>query len=101
MCGIVYKRLLKDKLKRHLNINVVFPCKEQGMLLGSEIALLLEILGDGRWHGLAELQRQAGLAEYKVHGIAEFLCKFDFAVVDEANNRVKVTRDFREFLVRT
>jgi DNA-binding IclR family transcriptional regulator len=71
------------------------------MLLGSEIALLLEILGDGKWHGLAELQRQAGLAEYKVHGIAEFLCRFDFAVVDEAYRKVKVKRDFQEFLMRT
>ena len=69
--------------------------------MGSEVAVVLEILGDGEWHGLAELQRQAGLAEYKVHGIAEFLCRFDFAVVDEANNRVKVKRDFKEFLVRT
>jgi hypothetical protein len=98
---MVYKRLLKDKLKRHLNIKVVSPCKERLMLLGSEIALLLEILGDGKWHELAELQQQAGLAEYKVHGIAEFLCRFDFAVVDEANKKVKVNRDFQKFLART
>ncbi len=71
------------------------------MLLGAEIALLLEILGDGKWHELAELQQQAGLAEYKVHGIAEFLCRFDFAVVDETNKKVKVNRDFQEFLTRT
>ena len=71
------------------------------MLLSSEIAVLLEILGDGKWHGLTELQQQAGLAEYKVHGITEFLCRFDFAVVDEANKKVKVKRDFQEFLMRT
>jgi DNA-binding IclR family transcriptional regulator len=71
------------------------------MLLGSEIALLLEILSDGKWHGLAELQQQAGLAEYKVHGIADFLCRFEFAVVDEASRKVRVNRDFQEFLMRT
>jgi hypothetical protein len=71
------------------------------MLVVSEIAVLLEILGDGKWHGLTELQQQAGLAEYKVQGITGFLCRFDFAVVDEANNRVKVKREFQEFLMRT
>ena len=71
------------------------------MLLGSEIAVLLEMLGDGEWHGLAELQRQAGLAECKVQGVAAFLCRFDFAVVDEAKRKVKVNRDFQEFLART
>lgn len=98
---MIYKKTLKDKLKRHLNIKVVSSCKEWRMLLGAEIALLLEILGDGKWHELAELQQQAGLAEYKVHGIAEFLCRFDFAVVDETNKKVKVNRDFQEFLTRT
>ena len=67
----------------------------------SEVAALLEILGDGEWHGLAELQQQVGLAERKMRGLAEFLCTFDFAVVDEVNRRVKVSRDFREFLART
>ena len=98
---MVYRRLLKDKLKRHLNTKVVSPCNEWRMLVVSEIAVLLEILGDGKWHGLTELQQQAGLAEYKVHGITGFLCRFDFAVVDEANRKVKVKRDFQEFLMRT
>ena len=67
----------------------------------SEVAVLLEILGDGEWHVLAELQQQVGLVEHKMQGITAFLCTFDFAVVDEANCRVKVNRDFREFLART
>jgi hypothetical protein len=100
LCRMIYKRLLKDKLKRHLNTKVVSPYKKWRMLLGSEIVVLLEILGDGKWHGLAELQQQAGLAEYKVQGIADFLCRFDFAVVDEANRKVRVNRDFQEFLAR-
>ncbi len=70
------------------------------MSLGSEIAVLLEILGDGEWHGLAELQQQAGLVKHKMQGIAAFLYRFDFAVVDEANKRVKLNRDFRKFLAR-
>jgi DNA-binding IclR family transcriptional regulator len=63
--------------------------------------MLLEILGDGKWHGLADLQQQVGLAEHKVQGIAAFLCRFDFVVFDEANRKVKVNRSFQEFLART
>jgi len=101
MCRIVYKRHLKKKLIRHLNANIDSTVKKRRMPLSLEIAVLLEILGDGEWHGLAELQQQAGLAEHKLQGIAEFLCRFDFAVADEANKRVKISRDFREFLART
>jgi len=101
MCRFVYRRILEDTLIRHLNLKIVSIDKERRMLLGSEIAVLLEMLRDGEWHELAELQQQAGLAECKVHEIAEFLCKFDFAVVDETNKKVKIKRDFQEFLMRT
>lgn len=69
-------------------------------LLGSAVATLLEMLSDGKWHGLAELPKQTGLAAYKVRRITAFLCRFDFVVVDEANAKVKISRDFQEFLMR-
>ena len=101
MCRIVYKKNLKNKLTRYLNVKIDSTAKERHMFMASEIAMILEILGDGKWHGLAELQQQVGIAEHKVQGIAAFLCRFDFAVVDEANRKVKVNRDFQEFLART
>ncbi len=69
--------------------------------MGSTITVLLDMLGDGQWHNLAELQRQARLAGYKVQSVAAFLCRFDFAVIDETNEKVKVSRDFQDFLTRT
>jgi hypothetical protein len=101
MCGIVYRRPLENKLKRHLNTKIDSSVKKRRTPLSSEVAALLEILGDGEWHGLAELQQQVGLVERKMLGIAAFLCAFDFAVVDEVNSRVRVNRDFREFLARS
>ena len=68
------------------------------MLLSSTIMALLEMLGDGKWHAIKELFQQSGIADYKVHGIVEFLSRFDFAVVDESNEKVKISRDFQEFL---
>jgi hypothetical protein len=69
--------------------------------LGSEIAALLDILGDEKWHLLAELQEQIGIATHKVQRIAAFLSMFGFVLVDETNERVKISRDFQEFLART
>jgi hypothetical protein len=98
---MVYKKNLKDKLTRHLNVKIASTSKERHMHMGSEVAVLLGILGDGKWHGLAELQHEMGMAEYKVQEIAAFLSRFDFAVVDEANRKVKVNRDFQKLLART
>jgi DNA-binding IclR family transcriptional regulator len=67
------------------------------VLLGSETAALLDILGDEKWHLLAELQEQIGIAAHKVQRITAFLSMFDFAVVDETDEKVKITRDLRIF----
>lgn len=69
--------------------------------MASEVATLLEILGDGEWHLLTELQHELGLAEHKVQGIVEFLCMFDFTVIDETKRRLKVKREFQALLVQT
>ncbi len=69
-------------------------------LLRSAIAALLELLGDGEWHVLAELPQQVDVTDYEAQRFAEFLCRFNFAVVDEANWKVRINRDFQEFLAR-
>ena len=69
--------------------------------MSTEVSTLLDILGDGEWHGLAELQRRVGLVEHKMREIAAFLCRFDFVVFDEKESRVKVNRDFQVFLTQT
>jgi len=69
--------------------------------LGSELALFLEIVGDGEWHELAKLQHQVRLTEQKVQRIAVFLSKFGFVVLDEANSKLKIRKDFQELLART
>ena len=68
------------------------------MLLSPVIAALLEILGDGKWHSLTELQQKIGVASYKVKGVATLLGRFDFAVVDEAKEKVKISKNFQKFL---
>jgi hypothetical protein len=61
----------------------------------SEIALVLDLLSDGKWHGMEELMQVLGLNEDKFEVIAAFLNKYDFVKVDEKNRRIKINGDFR------
>jgi DNA-binding IclR family transcriptional regulator len=69
--------------------------------MGSKITMILEILRDGKWHGIEELQQRMELDEYKVQEITKFLNKYDFATIDGANKKVKINRGFQKFLAQT
>lgn len=64
----------------------------------SKLALVLEVLKDGEWHGIEELEHLAELEENQVHEIAAFLYEYDFATMDIINKKVKINKHFREFL---
>jgi 6-pyruvoyl-tetrahydropterin synthase len=70
------------------------------MLIESKIAGFLEILSDGKWHWIEELQQQMGMDVNEVQEIAMFLNKYDFAMVNDENKKVKINRDFQKFLAR-
>jgi len=62
--------------------------------------VILELLSDGKWHGIEDLLSGAGLSEQKFQEITGFLGKYGFIKVDEENKKVKVNRDFRKLLVQ-
>jgi DNA-binding IclR family transcriptional regulator len=67
----------------------------------SKITLILEILGDGKWHGIEELQKRLGMNELKVQEIASFLNKYDFVKIDKEHRKVKINRNFQKLLAQT
>jgi DNA-binding IclR family transcriptional regulator len=69
--------------------------------LVSKITLILEILGDGKWHGIEELQKRLGINELKVQEIASFLNKYDFVKIDKEHRKVKINRNFQKLLAQT
>jgi len=69
--------------------------------MGSKITMIIEILSDGKWHGIEELRQRMELDEYKVQEIATFLNRYDFAMIDRANRKVKISRNFQKFLAQT
>ena len=67
----------------------------------SKITMTLEILGDGKWHGIEELRLMLELNDHEFQEITTFLSKYDFANIDEKKRRVKINRDFRKLLAQT
>ena len=95
---IVNKKRLKHKLTSLLRANCQFTlgCRK----IVYRITLILEMLCDGKWHRIAQLQQLMGLKDFEVKEITKFLSDYAFAEVDEENSRVRVSRDFRKILVQ-
>jgi DNA-binding IclR family transcriptional regulator len=66
----------------------------------SKITMLLEILGDGKWHGIEELQQRLELNERKVQEITAFLNKYDFVKINKEHGKVKINRNFQKLLAQ-
>lgn len=67
----------------------------------SKIAMILDLLSDGKWHRIKELQQMLGLNEHKVQEVTAFLNEYDFVRIDEEHEKVKINRDFQKLLVQT
>ena len=48
----------------------------------SKIMLVLELLGDGKWHGTEELLLKLGLDERKLEEVTAFLGNYGFVKID-------------------
>ena len=62
------------------------------------MGMILEVLGDGKWHGVEGLAEECNLACSEVEEVLEFLDYFDLAEFDVASRRVKISRDFLRLL---
>lgn len=66
-----------------------------------KIAEVLEMLEDGKWHTLKEMQEKIKLSENKVQQIVEFLKEYGFVLMDEEKGWVKLDETVKEFLRQT
>jgi len=64
----------------------------------SKITEVLEMLGDGRWHGLEEIQQKAELNEIQVQQITDFLRAYSFIEADQENKKVKINEEARRLV---
>ena len=66
----------------------------------SKVMTILELLSDGKWHGIEDLLMKTGLNERKFQEITMFLSNYDFVKFDEEKRRVKINRDFKKLLAQ-
>jgi hypothetical protein len=98
--GVFYRIVLKLNLKTHLS-------KAQSIHFGEELrttsklGLALEVLRDGEWHGMEELQQLLELNQSQAAEIVSFLHEYNLAAIDDQNKRVRIQKYFQEFLAQT
>jgi hypothetical protein len=66
----------------------------------SKIVDVLEILSDGKWHRMKEVQNGTEMDEKQVQQIAEFLGKYDFIALDETRKKIKLNKVAQKFLAQ-
>ena len=67
----------------------------------SKITIVLEILGDGKWHGIDELLQSLSLSEDKFRELTSFLNAYSFVKFDDKHRRVKINSDFKKLVAQT
>jgi len=67
----------------------------------SKIAKILEMLNDGQWYTIKELQQGMQLNENQLQQIIAFLKEYSFIVIDEMKKRIKLEENARKFLTQT
>ena len=96
---IVYRSLLKDKLTSLLNVENHLTLLVEPMPF--RITMLLEKIGDGKWHNLDQLKQLMGFSDYELQEITKFLSQYSFAELDEDARRVRINKDFQKILVNS
>ncbi len=62
---------------------------------------MLEVLRDGEWHVMEELQQLLELNQSQALEIVSFLHEYNLAAIDDQNKRVRIQKYFQEFLAQT
>ncbi|MGC9345275.1 MAG: hypothetical protein ACP5ER_00575 [Candidatus Bathyarchaeales archaeon] len=64
----------------------------------TKIAEILEMLNDGKWHTLEEIQQKTKMDKNQIQPIIEFLEEYNFIVMDEAKKKIKLDKTVQKFL---
>jgi DNA-binding IclR family transcriptional regulator len=65
------------------------------------IAEILDVLGDGEWHTLRDVQQKTSLSRNQIQRLIEFLKEYGFVKVDETERRLRLDETVQELLMQT
>ncbi len=71
------------------------------MTTSSKIAEILELLSDGKWRMLEEIQQKTKVDREQIQQIIEFLKEYDFVVLDETEKKIRLNKLAQKFLTQT
>jgi DNA-binding IclR family transcriptional regulator len=62
------------------------------------VNVILDLLGDGKWHSLTEVASRVGLHEFKLELVTTFLAEYNFVELDKANRKIRLNMSVTDFL---
>jgi len=62
---------------------------------------ILELLNDGKWHGVEEIRWKMQLKEHEVHKIVTFLEEYNFILLEKTRGAIKIEETARRFLIQS
>jgi hypothetical protein len=62
---------------------------------------MLEMLNDGRWHLLEEIEEKIHLDRDRTKEVIDFLKKYNFLVVDNIEKKIRLENEVKRFLNET
>jgi DNA-binding IclR family transcriptional regulator len=65
------------------------------------MAKILELLSDGKWHTLEEIQGTTKLTKSSIMRVIQFLEEYGFVVADEEERKIRLDENVRKFLAQT
>ena len=60
--------------------------------------MILEILKDGKWHSIKEIEEKTKLHEFKLQMIIDFLTNFNFVEKKKDCKEIKATQEFLKII---
>jgi len=61
---------------------------------------ILQLLENGKWHHLKDIEKETNLNSGKVENVTKFLAKYNFVKLDETEQKVKLDPPTNRFLKR-
>ncbi|MGB9713929.1 MAG: helix-turn-helix domain-containing protein [Candidatus Bathyarchaeales archaeon] len=65
------------------------------------MAKILELLSDGKWHTLEEIQETTKLTKSSIIRVIQFLEEYGFVTSDEEERKIRLDGKVRKFLAQT
>jgi hypothetical protein len=61
---------------------------------------ILRLLENGKWHYLKDIEKETSLDRFNVESVTNFLAKYNFIELNEAEQKVKIDSPTNRFLKR-